>query len=329
MYRRPVVTIASESFHVPEKSIDSPRDMAYLRRMKTKSYAPGALILAMLASSGISYADEAAQAGALENSEIQLKNGETKRGTLVSIEPGKKVVVIIAGEQNVIPWEDVAKITAGPKESSPGTPPAPQTPAPTTTNTPSGPTKGMPFIHVESNWEEVELQRVDGEIGASVYSTKNQIGPQTVSKYICEAPCDKLVDGREGHRFFFSGPGMLPSQQFRLEQRDGYITARVHGMGLGRMVGGVLLTTFGGTFALSGTMLFGLSFMSTKPTATNPDPDQSAGEMRTAGLIIGGIGTGMLVGGILLVAGGRTRVELLKTDRGETALAWDRGAFRF
>ncbi len=303
--------------------------MAYLRRMKTKSYAPGALILAMLASSGISYADEAAQAGALENSEIQLKNGETKRGTLVSIEPGKKVVVIIAGEQNVIPWEDVAKITAGPKESSPGTPPAPQTPAPTTTNTPSGPTKGMPFIHVESNWEEVELQRVDGEIGASVYSTKNQIGPQTVSKYICEAPCDKLVDGREGHRFFFSGPGMLPSQQFRLEQRDGYITARVHGMGLGRMVGGVLLTTFGGTFALSGTMLFGLSFMSTKPTATNPDPDQSAGEMRTAGLIIGGIGTGMLVGGILLVAGGRTRVELLKTDRGETALAWDRGAFRF
>jgi len=267
--------------------------------------------------------------GALLKIEIQLKNGETKRGTLVSIEPGKKVVVIIAGEQNVIPWEDVAKITAGPKESSPGTPPAPQTPAPTTTNTPSGPTKGMPFIHVESNWEEVELQRVDGEIGASVYSTKNQIGPQTVSKYICEAPCDKLVDGREGHRFFFSGPGMLPSQQFRLEQRDGYITARVHGMGLGRMVGGVLLTTFGGTFALSGTMLFGLSFMSTKPTATNPDPDQSTGEMRTAGLIIGGIGTGMLVGGILLVAGGRTRVELLKTDRGETALAWDRGAFRF
>jgi hypothetical protein len=297
--------------------------------MATKSFARGALILSMLVSSNWSYADEAAPQAALDDTEIQLRSGETQHGTLVSVEPGKHVIVIIAGERTVIPWADVAKITAGAKESPSSAPAAPQTSTPTAANAPPVPTKGMPFIHVESDWEDVELQRVEGEIGGGIYGNKNQIGPQTLSKYICEAPCDKLVDGREGHRFFFSAPGMFPSKQFRLEQRDGFVTARVRGVGVGRMIGGLLLTTTGGIFTLSGSMLFGLSFASNTPTAAGQEPEQSGREMRTAGLVVGGVGAGMLVGGILMLAGGRTRVDLIKTERGETALAWDRGAFRF
>lgn len=300
--------------------------------MKTKSLAQAALVLTILGSSGWSYAQDAEPAAPLDDTEVQLKDGETKHGTLVSVEPGKHVILMIAGEQNVIPWADVAKIVSGLKEAPPSTPPsAPPKPQTTTKTprTPTAPTKGMPFVHVESNWDEVELHRVDGELGAGVYGNKDQVGPQTLSKYICEAPCNKLVDGRDGHRFFFSGPGMYPSQQFRLEQQDGYITARVRGVGLGRLIGGVLLTTTGGMFALSGTMLFGFSYLEGQPTAENPDPSQGQQTMRTAGMIVGGIGTGMLIGGIYLLSGGRTHVDLIKTPKGETALAWDRGAFRF
>lgn len=294
--------------------------------MNTKLCIQAALVLALLASNGSAFADDTI---APLDAEVQLKNGGMMRGTLVSVEPNRQVILIVAGEKRVIPWEDVAKVVSGATEAPPSAQPAPAPATTTPAPVPTVPTKGMPFVHVESDWPELELQRVDGEIGAGIYTNKNQIGPQTLSKYICEAPCDKLVDGREGHRFFFSGPGMYPSEQFRLEQRDGYITARVHGVGIGRMIGGILLTTTGGIFALSGTMLFGFSFIPNRPTQASPNPVDVSTDMRVAGLIVGGIGAGMLVGGIYLLAGGRTKVDLIKTPRGETALSWDRGAFRF
>ncbi len=297
--------------------------------MNMKSCAQGALVLAMLVSSGWAYADDTGPVTVIDDTEIQLKNGGVIRGSLVSVEPGKRVIVIVAGDQSVIPWNDVAKIEAGTKEPMPSGPSTTPAPTATATSPAPGPSKGMPFLHVESDWPEVELQRVDGEIGAGGFTNKNQLGPQILSKYICETPCDKLVDGREGHRFFFSGPGMYPSKPFRLEQRDGYITARVHGVGIGRMIGGLLLTTTGGIFALSGTMLFGFSFLKSTPTPNNPNPNETATETRAAGLVVGGVGAGMLIGGIFMLAAGQTRVDLIKTPRGETALAWDRGAFRF
>lgn len=303
--------------------------------MKAKSWLQGALILSTLLSSAWSHADDSAPATVTEGAEIQLKNGDTMRGSIVSVEPGQRVIVIVAGEQSVIPWNEVAKIVGGPTGSAPTTvstvptPPPAAAPAPAPVAPPTEPTKGMPFVHVESDWSEVELQRVEGEIGGGIYTSKNQIGPQTLSKYMCEAPCDKLVDGRDGNRFFFSAPGMMPSRQFRLEQRDGYITARVHGVSLGRILGGVLLTTTGGIFTLSGSMLFGFSFLPGTPTAKNPDPDRAASSMRTASLVIGGIGIGTLVTGIYMVSAGQTKVELIKNNRGETALSLDRGVFRF
>lgn len=298
--------------------------------MTSKLYLQAAFILATLVSNAGVYAQEAAPSSAPLAAEIQLKNGTSIHGSLVSIEPGQRVVMLVDGEQRTIAWDDVAKIVGGPTEAPPSTTPPPPA-APTTTTPPPAttPTKGMPFIHVETDWPEVELHRVDGEIGAGIYSSKNQIGPQTLSKYICEAPCDKLVDGREGHRFFFAGQGMYPSQQFRLEQRDGYLTARVHGVSVARLIGGVMLTAIGGSFTLSGAMLFGVSFASVKATPQQPNPAEEAHTMRTAGAVVGSIGLGMAIGGIYLLASGKTQVELIKTNRGETALSLSGGVFRF
>jgi len=244
--------------------------------------------------------------------EIQLKNGSTMRGTIVEIEPGQRVIVIVAGEQSVIPWGEIAQIVDGPA-AAPASPaaasPAPASPAP------AAPTMGMPFVRIESNWPDVELLRSDG----------------SDSRFVCHVPCNKLVDGREGHRFSISGEGMESSPSFRLEGYDGHVTARVTGVSSNRFMAGLILTNFGGIVTLSGSLFTAIGFGEAgPPTKDTPDPEAEAAESRTTGLVFLGLGAPALIAGIVVLATqGSTRVEIVETRGSRTGVALDNGILRF
>jgi hypothetical protein len=88
----------------------------------------------------------------------------------------------------------------------------------------------------------------------------------------------------------------------------------------------VVLTGFGGTLALGGGLLlsFAALLRSTEPARTSSD---------TSIGVVGGVtlamGAGMLVGGILLVSKGITRVELVKPTSGRPGVYFANGALRF
>lgn len=277
------------------------------------------------------FADDFAVTAQVESAEIQLKNGEMKRGTIVSVEPGQRVIIIVAGEQSVIPWEEVAKIVGGAKEAPANPDQVATIVAPAIAPSPvlAG-TKGVPIVRIESNWQGAELSRVEGAIGPNVYSTNNS-NQGILSKYICQAPCNKAVDGREGHRFFISAPGMLPSPHFHLDGYEGNVIARVHGTSTWRFVGGVMATGAGSIFALGGAMFFGMSFInaSEKPSVENPNPKEASIEVRNAGLAFGAVGFVGLASGIVLLSSGMTRIEIIKSTPKHTGLVLDQGVLRF
>lgn len=286
----------------------------------------GVVALVGCALPGMARADEGAPEAATAASEVQLKNGSTMRGTIVNVEPGQRVIIIVAGEQSVIPWGEIAQIVGGPKDTAAPAPPPPVAPA-----APSGPTRGMPFVHIESNWPDVELSRVEGDVGGGYHHQQGgYVGPTVISKYVCRAPCDRLVDGRDGHRFFIGGAGMFPAPAFRLDDLDGDVTVRVKGTSIGRFTGGVVLTALGGMLALGGTMFTAVSFaMDPEPTPEQPNPEHERGVVRTFGLVTLGLGAASLVGGLILLSEGRTRIEIVKPQRGNTGVVLENGVLRF
>ncbi|MDC0743818.1 hypothetical protein [Polyangium mundeleinium] len=258
--------------------------------------------------------------------EIQLKNGSTMRGTLVNVEPGQRVIVIVAGEQSVIPWSEIAKIAGGPQEAPAPAPPAAAAPA---AAAPLAPGQGVPFLHIESDWPNVELARIDGEVGGG-YQQQAYAGPNTITKFMCSAPCDRLVDGRDGHRFFISAPGMFPTEAFRLDSQAGHVTARVKGTSMARFASGILLVTMGGVLSLGGVMFTAASFtMDTTPRPDNTDPMKSVRAVRTIGLITLGLGAASVVGGAMFLSEGRTRIELVKAQGANTGVVLENGVLRF
>ncbi|TKC95783.1 hypothetical protein [Polyangium fumosum] len=260
--------------------------------------------------------------------EIQLKNGSTMRGTLVNVEPGQRVIVIVAGEQSVIPWSEIAKIAGGPQEAAAPAPPA--VPAPPAAPAPLTPGLGVPFLHIESDWPNVELARVEGEIGGGGYQHQPYVGPNAITKFVCSVPCNRLVDGRDGHRFFISGPGMFPGESFRLDSQEGPVTVRVKGTSMGRFASGILLVSMGGVLSLGGVMFTAASFtMDTKPTPQDPDPMKDVRAVRTIGLVTLGISVASVVGGAILLSDGRTRVELVKAQGANTGVVLENGVLRF
>jgi hypothetical protein len=173
----------------------------------------------------------------------------------------------------------------------------------------------MPFVRIESNWPDVELLRSDG----------------SDSRFVCHVPCNKLVDGREGHRFSISGEGMESSPSFRLEGYDGHVTARVTGVSSNRFMAGLILTNFGGIVTLSGSLFTAIGFGEAgPPTKDTPDPEAEAAESRTTGLVFLGLGAPALIAGIVVLATqGSTRVEIVEARGSRTGVALDNGILRF
>jgi hypothetical protein len=261
--------------------------------------------------------EEASPVASTEAAEVRLKNGERVRGTLVEVAPGQRVIVIVAGQQSEIPWDQIAEVVDGKKA-------APSVAAPARPDTPS---RGKPFVHVESSYPHLELTRIEGQIGSG-FNTENHYADNHIQKYVCRAPCDRVVDGSDGHRFTFTAPGMMPSPHFRLDEFDGHVTARVHGASTTRFMSGVVLLGLG-TFSVLGGGMFAL--MSTLGDSEGPrEPDElDPVALQRASLVAAAVGAGLVVGGIVLVSGGTTRVELVKAKGPRTGVYLEGGALRF
>jgi hypothetical protein len=203
--------------------------------------------------------------------EVTLRNGGMLRGTIVSIDPYKEVVILIQGtaEQRHVPAADVARIERGkgdvpmppmvpfPMVSPPLPPPLPPL---------SAPTLGAPRIHIVSD-RPITLHGATPDL------------PLSFGRYqpvACVAPCDQIVDGRGGQLFYFAGDEIPRSDAFRLSEKSGDVRVSVSGGSYPmRSVGdtGIVLGSIG---AGVGTIL--LIAGAAINSANSPDPSLPASQ---------------------------------------------------
>jgi hypothetical protein len=113
---------------------------------------------------------------------------------------------------------------------------------------------------------------------------------------ICDAPCDRVVDGSAGQLFFVGGRGVSRSKAFVLADQPPAVTLEVKPGRSAVLWGGWALTGVAavGMLGGAGTMIFA---------------DDDRQRLGTGGLILG-VGVAALVVGGILVAIGRTRIRL-------------------
>lgn len=237
---------------------------------------------------------------------VTLRDGGVIRGTVAESFPGRHVIIVsAAGERYTLAWDQVADVRYGAQgTATPGNlPPAALPPPPM-------PGPGRPRLHIELTRDAtVRLYEMTGTIMVASGSTLSTSSTASVSaaRPVCMAPCDKVIDGTGGQSFFFGGDRMMPSRRFTLHGHEGDMTAVVKPGRAGVFVGGVMATSLS-----LAPLLSGLVFL----TVQKPSMNQSPTSLRNIGGVMVGVGTGLLVSGILMIALGRTRVELYKKATG-------------
>ena len=218
---------------------------------------------------------------------VSLKNGGMLRGTVVAIEPGKEVTILVTGttEARTLPWAEVERVD----RAGVAAPAASSVAAPLPEATPAEPGLGAPRLHIHTDTPGVTLYGDDG----------------LTTRPICPAPCDCVIDGRLGQSFYFGGEGISNSPRFQLATRFGSVEARVAAGSSVSAGNGVLMIIFGGLGFVTGASIL----------LTGALVHSNA--MEVGGGITGGVGTPLLVGGIALIAvSGRTKFDLLPPGQG-------------
>jgi hypothetical protein len=138
----------------------------------------------------------------------------------------------------------------------------------------------------------VHLQ-IPGERALTLYEMQGS-APGLVP--ICNAPCDRVVDGRNGQSFVLGGPGLSRSLPFSLMSADASLTIHARPGRRALRIAGWVLTSVGAAAVLAGAA-----------TLTAADDDRT---LRRAGgfTFLGGLP--FVAGGVVMVAFGRTRFRL-------------------
>lgn len=178
-------------------------------------------------------------------------------------------------------------------------------------------------MHIAATYPNVQLTKVVSSITV-VGSGGSATG--VVSRGVCAAPCDEIVDGRDGSQFFFSAPGMVASPPFSLKQYDGEIEARVRGGSVWKRFGGISLTSFGGAAVLTGIALTAIGLPTTE---IGPDFEIRSEITRTPGLITLGVGAAALAGGIYMLVTSGTTFEIRPRDSESAGIRIENGVLRF
>lgn len=223
---------------------------------------------------------------------VVLRDGSMIRGTVAEVFQGRHVTIVsAAGQRHTIGWDQVANVRYG-GQTIVAEPVA-------------GP--GRPHLHVETTRPasirlfEISSQMVTGPRWGNYPQQTIQARP------VCRAPCDRVVDGSPGQSFYFGGEGISPSRRFTLDEHDGPMLARVKPGRAGVLVGGVLLTSMSFAPLITGTLFLSL--------AQHRAPDGGHGT-RDAGIALSAVGATALISGIIMIALGRTRVELYRRYTG-------------
>ncbi|AKT44066.1 hypothetical protein [Chondromyces crocatus] len=260
--------------------------------------------------------------------ELLLKNGGMIRGTIVSVEPDREVVIVVygTGEQRRIPWADVDKVDRGKHTQRPTPEALPPPPAPPAHAAPPPPppvaprgepaspppgTPGIVKLHIEANKPNIGLYEVTA---SGVIVGMRGSASVVMARLACVAPCDKLIDGRAGQTFYFDGNDINTSGGFRLEGQTGRFVARVDAGSAGARTGGVWLTSAGATGILAGGLTLGIGAATDDGTPGNP-----GAAMVPIGGVALGVGAALLIPGIILIATTGTSFTLERSPM-DTAL---------
>ncbi|MDI1477356.1 hypothetical protein [Polyangium sp. y55x31] len=169
------------------------------------------------------------------------------------------------------------------------------------------PGKGTPRIHIEADRPGVKLLRISGVVS-------DRAGEGIFVRTACEAPCDRIVDGRKDQVFFFGADGMVPSRGFLLSNVGGDVVAHVDGGSfLGRQLG-FLFGGFGGAAVLGGAIMLGIGYSADGATL-NSEGKVTQGEnksLTTGGFVTLGVGAAMVATGITLVLLNKTEIKLVQ-----------------
>ncbi|MDC3981352.1 hypothetical protein [Polyangium jinanense] len=193
---------------------------------------------------------------------------------------------------------------AKPEEPPPPAPPPAAEPAKEPAQEPG---KGTPRIHIEADRPGVKLLRISGVVS-------DRAGEGIFVRTACEAPCDRIVDGRKDQVFFFGADGMVPSRGFVLSNVGGDVVAHVNGGSFfGRQLG-FLFGGFGGAAVLGGAIMLGIGYSADGATLNN-EGKVTQGENRaltTGGFVTLGVGAAMVATGITLVLLNKTEIKLVQ-----------------
>lgn len=201
-------------------------------------------------------------------SRTRLRRHGPHRGRAPTLAFALVLTVALAGERRVAaapPPGDGAEATAGP---------------------------GRPRVHLE----------VRGDRPLTLYESVAPAGPGPTRRRaatlhpICNAPCDRVVDGRQGQSFVLGGPGLSRSVPFSILSSDTALTIHARPGRRALFVAGWVLASIGAAAVLAGAA-----------TLTAADDDRT---LRRAGGFTFLAGVPFVAGGAVMIAFGRTRFRL-------------------
>lgn len=249
---------------------------------------------------------------------MTLKNGGSVRGTVISMEPGSKVVILEYGQEKprTLVWAEVADVQKGKfAKSGPGA--SPEAPSEAGETGPGyAPIKKRRTIEQDDDGadEEPEAKRdgvkvhVDSpepvelyqQTGAAVVRTGRYVTVVGIGQKVCSSPCDVEVDS--GGRYAIVGDGMPSSRVFKIPKGDGSASVKVTPGSSGLLIGGITLLSVGGAAIAGG--IGAIVFGSIGDDYVDSEPAYIGG-----GIALGA-GAATLAGGIVMLVFGRTTVEI-------------------
>jgi hypothetical protein len=230
------------------------------------------------------------------NDVVVLKNGGMIRGTLLEIIPNDHATVQLATGQNaIISWDQVHHIERGSAAQ------VKATPAPVVE-------EATVRLHIESD-RQVTLER--HEVG-NTWSVA------------CTSPCDADVGLKQEYRI--TGSGLRTSTSFRIAARPGeHVTVDVNAGTKAGLAGGIVFVSLGPLAMFIGLIVVAVANASESFTTYNGSGTATTGSRdhsgaATTGWIITACGAGATVGGIFMIVGSKTTVELSTQKREKASI---------
>ena len=189
---------------------------------------------------------------------VNLKSGGMVLGQIVEILPGDSLTMVsTAGDHKRYNWAELASYERNGVRTELTVPAEPAAPAVAANRDdlpePIQLRPGAPRLHIElTRPADVKLYEVTGEFSGFNY---RGFSSGTTSRSVCVAPCDQVIDGRQGQSFFFNGDGVVKSRDFSLSDYGGDVVARVRPGSSGLRVGGIVVMSLGGGGLATGAFL--------------------------------------------------------------------------